>query len=106
MEQTQVVQDHLEFIRAVLARPPRQRASMLATWPAAPPDQGRLKSTRGFARLLGLAGVCILSLAVVHRYLHTMPVGSGESRKSPDDRFSASIKEWSERDVITGAFRQ
>ena len=57
--------------------------------------------------------VAILSLLVAclaaggaWRYLQVMPVGSGETRGSPDGRFTASVTDWSERSFLTGTPRR
>lgn len=54
-------------------------------------------------RRLALVGIAVVSiLALGYRYLHTMPVGTGETRASPDGRFIASVTDWSESGFLTG----
>lgn len=55
-------------------------------------------------RTLGLAGLAaLLAVAAIVRTLHVMPVGTGETRTSPDRRFTASVMDWSERGFLTDA---
>jgi len=65
-------------------------------------EHRRRAKGRRVKRLALLAlGVVILA-AAGYRYLHTMPVGTGETRASPDGRFTASVTDWSERGFLTG----
>ncbi|WP_019998826.1 Tsi3 family protein [Aureimonas ureilytica] len=55
-------------------------------------------------RILGIAAVAaLLSVAAFVRALHVMPVGTGETRASPDGRLTASVMDWSERGFLTDA---
>ncbi|WP_062213105.1 Tsi3 family protein [Aureimonas sp. AU12] len=55
-------------------------------------------------RTLGLAGLAaLLAVAAIVRALYVMPVGTGETRASPDGRFTASVMDWSERGFLTDA---
>jgi hypothetical protein len=50
-----------------------------------------------------LGGLVLLAVgAGVLRYLDTMAVGTGETRPSPDGRFTASVTDWSRRGFLTG----
>ncbi|MBB4000207.1 Tsi3 family protein [Aureimonas pseudogalii] len=58
-------------------------------------------------RILGFAGLAVLLIvAALVRALHVMPVGTGETRASPDGRFTASVMDWSERGFLTDAPRR
>lgn len=41
-----------------------------------------------------------------YRYLATMPVGTGETRISPDGRFTASVTEFTQAPFFTGEHRR
>jgi hypothetical protein len=58
-------------------------------------------------RILGFAGLALLlAVAALVRALHAMPVETGETRASPDGRFTASVMDWSERGFLTDAPRR
>lgn len=56
--------------------------------------------------LIGFVLLAIVALAGAYRYLETMPVGTGETRPSPDGRFRASVIDYSERSFFTGTARR
>ena len=57
-------------------------------------------------RPIALAVLTVVALAGAFRYLDTMPVGTGEVRRSPDGRFEASVMDFFERSFLTGAPRR
>lgn len=50
-----------------------------------------------------LGAIIILTIAAgaAYRWIETMPIGSGETRVSPDGRYSASVFEYSSRAYFT-----
>lgn len=56
----------------------------------------------------GLAGLLLaaLVLAAAVRWLMTIPVGTGEERRSPDGRFTAAVMDYSGQDFFTGSARR
>ncbi|HEV2512885.1 hypothetical protein [Bosea sp. (in: a-proteobacteria)] len=63
---------------------------------------------RGRRRWLWLLvlGVPLLAALALFRWFETMPVGTGETRRSPDGRYEASVMDYSARDFFTGAPRR
>lgn len=65
-------------------------------------------------RTFWIVSACILAVLVAVsvvllaglRWLDTMPVGTGEERRSPDGRFTASVMDYTERHFLTGKPRR
>ncbi|MGU3495060.1 hypothetical protein ACLBXM_13540 [Xanthobacteraceae bacterium A53D] len=67
------------------------------------PIPPRRRLIRAFAVI---AAFLALGLAVQYRHLHTMPVGTGETKSSPDGLYRASVTDWADRHFITGEPRR
>lgn len=55
---------------------------------------------------LAVLAILLFGAFLGYRYLHSMTVGTGETRRSPDDRFVASAMDYSSRSFLTGEPRR
>lgn len=55
---------------------------------------------------LGVIAILAIAAGVGYRWLETMPVGTGETRVSPDGRYSASVVDYFARDFLTNEPRR
>lgn len=75
---------------------------MLAAMTRTPPP----RRPRWPAALAIVLALIVAALALGQRWLQTMPVGTGETKASPDGRYTATALDWWETGFFTGETRR